>query len=98
MTEPKDILPFTWTVESERYYHNAKPEWVPMPGDHHPGARYKNPAIRVWEGPNVGDGPVIAEAMMDENVHGYIVKAWSRGIIASDQLESLIQVWIKENV
>jgi hypothetical protein len=68
-----------------------------MPGDDHPGARFTQPQVRVWDGNEPATGNVVAEAYLNESHPGLIVAAWASGADSNATLVDCIGVWASQH-
>jgi hypothetical protein len=68
-----------------------------MPGDDHPGARFTDPQVRVWDGKEAMTGNVVAEAYLSETDPDLIISAWATTLEANRILADGIAVWADQH-
>lgn len=79
------------------YRYLNDPDHNRIPGDDHPGARYQNPQVRIWEGPAALEGSVTAEAKLNAGQPGLIVEAWAANAEANAMLVDNIEIWARQH-
>lgn len=85
-------------VEGRLFVHNYLDHTrARIPGDDHPGARFTQPQVRVWDGEEATTGNVVAEAYLSEEHPGIVVAAWANGAEANTLLVDCIGVWASQH-